>query len=790
MERKSSEKSIEEGNSGEGKSAKKKRGFGFGNFIAPKFNLSTLNPLKLITKKASPVKKGAPPPPNRPIAKLFQIKYSAHLRLISSFLPFNTLGRLTQVSESMQDFVLEVFQTPQYMNSYKGSIPTKYFMYQTLLRDHLLSRNRTANDKDITTMILSYLTLKERLGMTLVCRRFIGIVSSMNLHICGQKQGYAFVHGYDIESKAYWPVRHRYGRSKSISLNYLTSAQVMVILSAIAHECFPKIQQLHINHVCFTESPMTLCGYMVDSLNKSNVWSKLETISLQGMNWTIPGYAMLFNSFFQNSLDQLLHLDLSGTYILNYSTKIPIGNPLDHITLVRLAPCFIREHFIRLETWSLRRTNLTSTSFSVVLECLPHLPSLRSWDISENDIAIDGWEALTVYAKQSTLSVFNKLTNFNCSGCAYNVSGMAVLFSALSEIECPCLEKLEISALAKCFVNERFPLILLGAQITAESLPLLAGAFAGHLYHFKSKQNYNLMPGHTLQYLNLSGTIKDLRNNVARGALALWEAMETYALKNITTLIVSNAGLSMQEFNMLATTFEKVDCCPQLFHLDLGGITSEIINTEIILLLGNVPKSLGIIRFTTFFKSMAATRIRFLDLSYAIESCCCDELLQLNISRNLPLQSTTLAHVNQMVRGTSCPTLRCLQIHGRNKQLRFSLNYSCTDSVTVDAGYDLVKQIKTHSSPATLALILIFESHREDLRANKREAFIKASHEEAIRTDERTKVKCAIRRNLYDRLEQEAAQANRARNSSKKKTKHVKDLPIFRKIEAEILAAS
>ncbi|OQR81237.1 hypothetical protein ACHHYP_16626 [Achlya hypogyna] len=598
-------------------SSKKKKGFGFGGF-SPKFSLSNFNPLKRNAKKNGPAKGVAPPPPDRPIAKLFAAKYHGHLRLICSYLPFTALGRLAQVSEAMQDFALEVFQSPEYMAPYKDSIPTSYYLYQTLLRDHLLSRNRRAIDWDIPVAVLDYLTLPERLTMTCVCRRFVGIVSSMDLRLWGQRQGYKFLQSYDIESKAFWLVRHRYARTRSVTLrafilnqlvhklllfiDYMTSPQVEVFLSAVGHGCFPKLTAFCVSHVHFTEPPLHLSKQLVAAFDQSGLLSKVNNLSLQG--WSFPMFQITFQSV------QVLTGDWKGT------------------------------------------------------------------------------------------------------------------------------------------------------QLTAESFSLLSNALGGQLFHFKSAQLYNSMPGHALRHLNVSG------NTIGAGAAALWAAMSDRAFVQLETLIMSYAGLALQEFNGLAQMLRKADSCPALRHLDLGG---------------NAPKSTGIIRFAQFFQSSAATRLRHLDLSYngvdsatidrlvdAIEAHACPGLQHLNVARNLPLQSTTIAHLNQMVRGPSCPSLRCLQMG---------------DAATPDAGVALVKQIRSHQSPVAL------ERQRETLRSAKREAFERKSHEAAIATEERTKEKCAIRRALYDRLEAEAAQANLVKSPTKRKTKLVQDLPIYRKMHEEILAA-
>ncbi|EQC25941.1 hypothetical protein SDRG_16199 [Saprolegnia diclina VS20] len=743
------------------KSPTKKKGFGFGNFTTPKFSLGNLNPLKRSPKKGAVAKGGVPPPPDRPIALLFaSAKHKSHLQHVCSYLPFPSLGRLAEVSMTLQDFVLDVLQTPLLLASYRTSIPTRYFLYQTLLRDHLLSRNRIATDVDIPKHVLSYLNLKDRLNLTLVCRRFLGIVGSMDLRLWGQHQGHAFVRGYDIESKAFWLVRHRYARTTTISLNYMTSPQVQVFLYALAHGCFPKVTHFHLGHVDFVESPLHLCTQLLEALDQAQLWAQLESLSLQGCDWTLPGYAALFAHLFQRPSDRLRHLDLSD-------------NALEHLNVVRLSPWFVREHVTGLTSWTLRNTTLTSASFPEVLTCLEHLPALEALDISANDLSIDAWDALGVYCT-SPRSVFAHLVEFNCSGTSYNVAGMLVLFRALSSVDCMHLTTLDVSgnffckdsvaALAKCLVLERIPrlrhLNLARTQLTTESFPLLTQAFAGKWFYIQSAQRYEAMPGQTLTYLNISGNV------IGAGMTALWTAMTASALRSLETLIVSYTHLAMQEFNAMAQTFRRGRWCPALRYIDLSG---------------NAPKSTGIIRFASFFQSTTAQQLRHLDLSYndvdsatldrlidAIEASCCPSLLHLNVSRNLPLQGTTIAHLNQMVRGPSCPSLRCLLMG---------------DTATPDAGYALVKHIRSHQSPAAL------ERRREELRAAKREAFEAASRQAAIETDERTKIKCAIRRALYDRLEAEAAQANRIASPGKRHAKKpIDDLPIFRKMNEEILA--
>ncbi|KDO31121.1 hypothetical protein SPRG_04260 [Saprolegnia parasitica CBS 223.65] len=737
------------------KSPKKKKGFGFGNFTTPKFTLSSLNPLKRSPKKGAVAKGGVPPPPDRPIAMLFaSAKYKAHLLHVCSYLPFISLGRLAQVSMALQDFVLDVLQTPLRLASYRASIPTRYYLYQTLLRDHLLARNRTATDVDIPKHVLSYLNLKDRLMLTTVCRRFIRIVGSMDLRLWGQHQGHAFVQGYDIESKAFWLVRHCYARTTSISLNYMTSPQVQVFLNALAHGCFPKVTHFHLGHVHFVESPLHLCTQLLEALDQAQLWAQLESLSLQGFDWTLPGYAALFAHLFQRPSDRLRHLDLSD-------------NALEHLNVVRLSPWFVREHLHGLTSWTLRNTTLTSASFPEVLTCLEHLPSLQALDVSANDLGLDAWDALGAYCS-TPRSVFTHLVEFNCSGTSYNVSGMLVLFRALSSVDCVHLTTLDVSdsvvALAKCLVLERIPrlrhLNLARTQLTAESFPLLTQAFAGKWFYIQSAQRYEAMPGHALTYLNVSGNV------IGAGMAALWTAMTASALRSLETLIVSYTHLAMQEFNAMAQTFRRGQWCPALRHIDLSG---------------NAPKSTGIIRFASFFQSTTAQQLRHLDLSYndvdsatldrlvdAIEASFSPSLMHLNVSRNLRLQGTTIAHVNQMVRGPSCPSLRCLLMG---------------DTATPDAGFALVKHIRSHQSPAAL------ERRREELRAAKRDAFEAASRQAAIETDERTTMKCAIRRALYDRLEAEAAQANRVASPGKRHAKsQTDDLPIFRKMSEEILA--
>ncbi|RHY32360.1 hypothetical protein DYB32_003172 [Aphanomyces invadans] len=77
---------------------------------------------------------------------------------------------------------------------------------------------------------------------------------------------------------------------------------------------------------------------------------------------------------------------------------------------------------------------------------------------------------------------------------------------------------------------------------------------------------------------------------------------------------------------------------------------------------------------------------------------------------------------------------------------------------------------------------------RDQMRDEKRLAFTRQSELDAIQTDLRTKTKCAIRRELYDRLEADAASAN-TRVHPVKKIKHVK-LAIHRKIQQAILDTS
>ncbi|KAF0686097.1 Aste57867_22062 [Aphanomyces stellatus] len=736
---------------------KKKSGFSFGSFSPPKFitSIQNLNPLKNFGKKAT-VKEGkAPPPPLKQIAWLFGPKHRVDLWRLGPYLAFSDLGTLARLNEACNEHMIAYFRSPTCMALHV--VPTTYLVFQTLLRDHQLSRNCTATDDNIPARILSFLTQSEQVHMTEVCHRMVGIHSETDLRLRGHKQIATFLHGFDIESKAFWTVRARYSRIRSLSCAFLTSYHMTLLTWLVLHDCFPKLTRLAISNVQISGSPTQLATSVIEML--AHVGPSLEYFGLRGIPWTEDAYALLLEHLYTNPLVKIQHLDLAGKLI--YS-------PMNHITLFRMTPAFVHDHFAHLATLDLQNSALHSASFPAVLNVLAYAPLLKHLDISRNDLAVAAWKALAVHM-QEPRSIFSTLQSFNCSGCSVNVEGMVVFFDALWSCPAPHLTSLNVASnllskeavvgLGRAFVHETVPqlahLNLASTSMTPECLELLSASFTGKLFYHESARHHHAMPGLSLKTLDCTG------NSIGKGVLAFLNAMRLNALAAMETLVLAKTGLTTNEFDLIAQSF-RADCCPRLQRLDLSE---------------NNAKGEGLTRFCYFIQTPVAARLCHLDLSHngldmysilrlseTLRLHTCHRLHTLNLSRNEKLGFQTMYHFNETVRSGSCPSLRCLQVG---------------DAVTVDAGYDMVLRLnKTYSSSAVADM-------RDKIREEKRAAFTRQSELDAIATDLRTKMKCQIRRELYDRLEHEAAAAN-LRVHPVKKAKKTK-LAIHRKIQQEIL---
>ncbi|KAG9410267.1 hypothetical protein AC1031_018300 [Aphanomyces cochlioides] len=742
--------SEDEGDADKETTKKSGGGFGFGrlNIIS---GLKKLNPIKSLGKK--PVKqpgKTAPPPPLKKIAWLFGPKHRDDLWRLSPYLSFHDLGRLAQINEACNEHLIQYFQSGPCMA--KHAIPKTYWVYQTLLRDHYLSRNRGAADYDLPALILSFLTIPEQVHLSQVCRRMIGIHSAMDLRIRGREQHVAFLHGFNVQRKQFHAIKCRYTRTNYLHCAYLTSHQMKLMTLVVQHGCFPKLKHLDFSHVQMSDDSLDLAKSVEEML--SHVGDQLESLVLRGIPWSEASYAVLIPHLSKHPLVNLKHLDLAET-------------PLDHVTLFRIAPNFSRNHFANLTTLDIQDTGLHSSSFPALLGIVIYLPLLTSLNISRNELSVAVWKALAVHMKEES-NIFSTLHSFDCSGCSFNVEGMLIFMEALRECRCPNLTKLDVSgnfiskeaavALGRAFVKETVPklshLNLTSTSLEAEGVELLGNAFSDKLYYHKSHQKHHGMPGHSLEALNLTA------NTIGKGFLGILAAMTAKSFVRLKSLSLAKTGLKTSDFDLLAQTL-KADCCPQLVHLNLSD---------------NEAKGEGLTRFCFFFETAAAARIRHLDLSHnlldtfsllrlseALRLGRCVKLHVLNVSRNFKVDHYTLYHFNETVRSSVCPSLRCLQIG---------------DLVTPEAGFSMVQRLKKTYSSADVA------DRRDKLREEKRAAFTRKSEQDAIATDIRTKMKCAIRRELYDRLEDEAARANLVTHVKKPpKTK----LAIHRKIQQEIL---
>ncbi|RHY87552.1 hypothetical protein DYB35_009794 [Aphanomyces astaci] len=446
---------------------KKKGGFGFGSLVAPKFmtGLKNLNPLKNFSKK-SEAKPGtrAPPPPLKQIAWLFGPKHRAELWQVCPFLPLNALGYLAQVNEAANEHMIAYFRSP--LLTAQHVLSTRFLVFQTLLRDHTLSRNRVATDYDIPSLVLAYLPMKEQVHMSQVCRRLAGIyAAACGLHLCGRHQLAAFLRGYDVESKAFWTVRARYGRIRHLSCAYVTATQLVLVTWLLLHDCFPNVTSISFSHVTMEggqTSTIDLATSLVTMLEHMGK-GKLDSIVLRGSRipWTDPAYAILVDHLYFHPLTNLKHLDLADS-------------PLPHVTWVRMTPSFVRDHFALLTSLDVQSENqnidisflpllytaLTSESFPALLHVLAHVPHLMHLNISRNELAIGAWKALAAHMLlDPAVSVFHTLRSFDCSATA----------------------------------------------LTSECIQMLSAGFTGRLFYHTSKKIHHDMPGQSLSYLNLTG---------------------------------------------------------------------------------------------------------------------------------------------------------------------------------------------------------------------------------------------------------------------------------------------
>ncbi|RQM26985.1 hypothetical protein B5M09_008603 [Aphanomyces astaci] len=446
---------------------KKKGGFGFGSLVAPKFmtGLKNLNPLKNFSKK-SEAKPGtrAPPPPLKQIVWLFGPKHRAELWQVCPFLPLNALGCLAQVNEAANEHMIAYFRSP--LLTVQHVLSTRFLVFQTLLRDHTLSRNRVATDYDIPSLVLAYLPMKEQVHMSQVCRRLAGIYAkACGLHLCGRHQLAAFLRGYDVESKAFWTVRARYGRIRHLSCAYVTATQLVLVTWLLLHDCFPNVTSISFSHVTMEggqTSAIDLATSLVTMLEHMGK-GQLDSIVLRGSRipWTDPAYAILVDHLYFHPLTNLKHLDLADS-------------PLPHVTWVRMTPSFVRDHFAHLTSFDVQSENqiidisflpilytaLTSESFPALLHVLAHMPHLMHLNISRNELAIGAWKALAAHMLlDPAVSVFHTLRSFDCSATA----------------------------------------------LTSECIQMLSAGFTGRLFYHTSKKIHHDMPGQSLSYLNLTG---------------------------------------------------------------------------------------------------------------------------------------------------------------------------------------------------------------------------------------------------------------------------------------------
>ncbi|RHY11511.1 hypothetical protein DYB36_001761 [Aphanomyces astaci] len=476
---------------------KKKGGFGFGSLVAPKFmtGLKNLNPLKNFSKKSG-AKPGtrAPPPPLKQIAWLFGPKHRAELWQVCPFLPLNALGYLAQVNEAANEHMIAYFRSP--LLTAQHVLSTRFLVFQTLLRDHTLSRNRVATDYDIPSLVLAYLPMKEQVHMSQVCRRLAGIyAAACGLHLCGRHQHAAFLRGYDVESKAFWTVRARYGRIRHLSCAYVTATQLVLVTWLLLHDCFPNVTSISFSHVTMEwgqTSAIDLATSLVTMLEHMGK-GQLDSIVLRGSRipWTDPAYAILVDHLYFHPLTNLKHLDLADS-------------PLPHVTWVRMTPSFVRDHFAHLTSFDVQSENqiidisflpilytaLTSASFPALLHVLAHVPHLMHLNISRNELAIGAWKALAAHMLlDPAVSVFHTLRSFDCSG---NV-----------------MTKDAIVGLSRAFVHETVPslshLNLASTALTSECIQMLSAGFTGRLFYHTSKKIHHDMPGQSLSYLNLTG---------------------------------------------------------------------------------------------------------------------------------------------------------------------------------------------------------------------------------------------------------------------------------------------
>ncbi|ETV87207.1 hypothetical protein, variant 1 [Aphanomyces astaci] len=668
---------------------KKKGGFGFGSLVAPKFmtGLKNLNPLKNFSKK-SEAKPGtrAPPPPLKQIVWLFGPKHRAELWQVCPFLPLNALGCLAQVNEAANEHMIAYFRSP--LLTVQHVLSTRFLVFQTLLRDHTLSRNRVATDYDIPSLVLAYLPMKEQVHMSQVCRRLAGIYAkACGLHLCGRHQLAAFLRGYDVESKAFWTVRARYGRIRHLSCAYVTATQLVLVTWLLLHDCFPNVTSISFSHVTMEggqTSAIDLATSLVTMLEHMGK-GQLDSIVLRGIPWTDPAYAILVDHLYFHPLTNLKHLDLADS-------------PLPHVTWVRMTPSFVRDHFAHLTSFDVQNTALTSESFPALLHVLAHMPHLMHLNISRNELAIGAWKDLAAHMLlDPAVSVFHTLRSFDCSGCSYNIEGMLVFMDALWQCTCPHLSHLNVSGnvitkdaivgLSRAFVHETVPslshLNLASTALTSECIQMLSAGFTGRLFYHTSKKIHHDMPGQSLSYLNLTGNV------IGKGVEFLLAALKAHALASIDQLVLAKTHLGTSEFDLLAQTFQH-DCCPQLTSLDLSD---------------NQAKGEGLTRFCYFFSTPAAARVRHLDLSHnlldtysihrlseTLRRSQCIRLHTLNVARNYKLEFQTLYHFNETVRSGACPSLRCLQIG---------------DAVTPDAGHRMVQRLNQTASSLDVVIPFI-----------------------------------------------------------------------------------
>ncbi|RHZ13369.1 hypothetical protein DYB26_009667 [Aphanomyces astaci] len=236
-----------------------------------------------------------------------------------------------------------------------------------------------------------------------------------------------------------------------------------------------------------------------------------------------------------------------------------------------------------------------------------------------------------------------------------------------------------------------------------------------------------------LMHLNIS------RNELAIGA---WKALAAHMLLDPAVSVFH----TLRSFDCSATALTSE--CIQMLS---AGFTGRLFYHTSKKIHHDMPgQSLSYLNLTGAFAHNLLDTYSIHRLSETLRRSQCVRLHTLNVARNYKLEFQTLYHFNE-VGGSFClPLAQLLLLDG------------AVGGVSV--------------APAT---------QRDCMRDAKRLAFTKQSELDAIATDLRTKMKCAIRRELYDRLEADAASANLRVHPVKHTTKT--KLAIHRKIQQEIL---